>query len=169
MTINFTSGGSRTKATTDTWLTPPELVQSLGEFHLDPCAPPDAPFYHAPIYYTEAIDGLKMPWFGRVFCNPPYGRKASAFLERCADHGNAIAIIFARTETVMFREMVWRRADAVMFIHGRISFYDINGVASDRANAPSVLVAYGQNNVDALRGFAKPGTILDVRNGATTL
>lgn len=87
----------------------------------------------------------------RVFCNPPYGAEAGRWLARCADHGNAIALIFARTETTMFVEHVWRKADALLFIHGRLHFHHVDGSrAAANAGAPSVLVAYGRKNAEVL-------------------
>ena len=164
----FQQSDNRSDKTTDVWLTPPDLVRSLGEFMLDPCAPPDAPWYHAPIYYTEAIDGLKMPWFGRVWCNPPYGRAARTWLERCADHGNAMALIFARVETNMFIDFVWKRADAVMFLNKRIAFANERGEFQDKSGAPSCLIAYGEENHRALYNCSMGGTIVDIKRGTVT-
>jgi hypothetical protein len=92
----------KSKNTKVEWLTPPDLVKKLGEFDLDPCAPVNAPFYHAANYYTIEQDGLSKQWLGRVYCNPPYGRGMDLWLEKLKYHGNGIALIFARTETKCF-------------------------------------------------------------------
>ena len=54
------------------WLTPPELLAKLGQFDLDPCAPINRPWPTATQHYTIEDDGLKQPWFGRCWVNPPY-------------------------------------------------------------------------------------------------
>ena len=36
-------------------------------------------------------------------------------------------------------------------MRGRVNFYTVEGKKSDRANAPSCLIAVGKNNVEALR------------------
>jgi hypothetical protein len=54
------------------WLTPPCLLRRLGPFDLDPCSPVNRPWDTARHHYTIEDDGLQQPWFGRVFCNPPY-------------------------------------------------------------------------------------------------
>tara|TARA_R110002094_G_scaffold82214_1_gene87256 strand:+ start:291 stop:593 length:303 start_codon:yes stop_codon:yes gene_type:complete len=92
----------KSKNTKVEWLTPPDLVKKLGSFDLDPCAPVDAPFYHALNYYTVKQDGLSKKWKGRVYCNPPYGRGMELWLKKLKYHGNGIALIFARTETKCF-------------------------------------------------------------------
>ncbi len=56
-----------------------------------------------------------------------YGRFTEHWLERCAEHKKVIALIFARTETKMFRKFIWEKAKAVLFIYGRISFYHVDG------------------------------------------
>lgn len=145
----------------DEWLTPPEVVRSLGTFDLDPCAPINRPWDTARQHYTIRDDGLTSPWFGRVYCNPPYGRQTGRWLERCAHHGNAIALIFARTDTQAFHRWVWNRADALLFLDKRLMFYHVSGErGSDRAGAPSVLVAYGSTNVDTLRSCSIPGKFI---------
>ena len=79
------------------WLTPPYIVEALGEFDLDPCSPINRPWDTATRHYDEWDDGLNKPWWGRVWCNPPYGREAEMWLKKLAGHGNGIALIFART------------------------------------------------------------------------
>lgn len=135
----------------DEWLTPPHILKALGSFDLDPCAPIVRPWDTANCHYTIVDNGLAQEWFGRVWCNPPYGLEAAQWLDRLAQHGNGIALIFARTETRMFFEHVWRRADAVLFIEGRLHFHHVDGSkAAANAGAPSCLVAYGENNVRKL-------------------
>jgi hypothetical protein len=147
----------------DEWLTPPHIIQALGQFDLDPCAPADErrPWDMAEKHYSVEDNGLAKPWFGRVWCNPPYGLEAAKWLHRLAEHGNGIALIFARTETAMFFDHVWGAADAVLFLRGRLHFHHVNGTrAAANAGAPSVLVAYGQNNVDALANSGIDGKLL---------
>lgn len=107
-------------------------------------------------HLDEADNGLAAPWFGTVWCNPPYGRETFKWLAKLADHGDGIALVFARTETVGFFEQVWERADAVFFFKGRLKFWYVDGTEADTANAPSCLIAYGKSNVEKLRnsGFA---------------
>lgn len=140
--------------TKNEWLTPPELIKSLGQFDLDPCAPVEEkrPWATANKHYDISQDGLKMPWVGRVWCNPPYETKlAAAFLEKCLNHGNAIALIFARTETANWFNYIWGKADCVLFVKGRLTFYHANGnKAVCSAGAPSALIAYGKENAQAL-------------------
>lgn len=137
----------------DEWLTPPEILRALGPFDLDPCAPIVRPWEMAAKHYTKLDNGLQQPWEGRVWCNPPYGLEAERWLARCADHGNAIALIFARTETEMFFSRVWEAADGLLFLRGRLYFHHVSGErAGANAGAPSVLVAYGKDNYEALWG-----------------
>lgn len=128
----------------DEWLTPPEILHELGPFDLDPCAPANRPWSMANKHYTVNENGLAQEWFGMVWCNPPYGKEAASWLDRMADHGNGIALIFARTETKMFFDHVWSDAKAILFIEGRLHFHHADGTrAKTNSGAPSVLVAYG--------------------------
>lgn len=134
------------------WLTPPGIIKSLGEFDLDPCMPINRPWDTAKKHYTRDDDGLSKEWAGRIWLNPPYGMIATKWMERMADHGNGIALLFARTETQMFFDHVWHDATAMLFIKGRLYFHYVDGtVAKQNGGAPSVLIAYGQDNAQALR------------------
>jgi hypothetical protein len=70
-------------------------------------------------------------------------------------------LIFARTETKMFFDCVWNKADAVLFVQGRLYFHHVSGeVAKANAGAPSVLVAYGKQNAEVLRTCGIKGQFL---------
>ena len=145
----------------DEWLTPPEIISTLGEFDLDPCSPVNRPWPTASNHYTILDDGLSLSWDGRVWCNPPYGLETAKWLDRLADHGNGIALIFARTETRMFFEYVWDKADALLFFKGRLHFHHVDGArAKANAGAPSVLVAYGDQNVEHLHNSGIDGQLI---------
>jgi hypothetical protein len=145
----------------DEWLTPPNIIKALGEFDLDPCSPISRPWGTAKNHYTILDDGLSKEWFGRVWLNPPYGREASDWLNKLSIHGNGVALIFARTETEMFFEHVWNKADALLFFKGRLYFHHVNGErASANAGAPSVLIAYGTENVKSLELVSKWGQLI---------
>lgn len=132
---------------TDEWLTPPEILERLSAFDLDPCAPIVRPWNTARNHFTVADDGLSKEWFGRVWMNPPFGRMATEWMRRIAAHGDGIALIPARTETAMFYESVWGKADAVLFLKGRPHFHRVDGTrASFNSGAPICLVAYGSFN-----------------------
>lgn len=146
---------------TDEWLTPPEIVSALGLFDLDPCSPVVRPWPTALSHYSVVDDGLSKVWNGRVWLNPPYGKEAEQWLKKLADHGSGIALIFARTETVAFFKQVWNRAHALLFIEGRLYFYDVTGKkAPANAGAPSVLISYSPADTEYLKKSGIKGKII---------
>lgn len=151
-------------AQSEVWLTPPEILETLGSFDLDPCAaPPPRPWDTAARHIALPEDGLAADWKGRVWCNPPYGNQAVKWLRKLADHGQGTALIFARTETAMFVETVWRRASAVLFLHGRLYFHHNDGSrAGNNSGAPSALIAYGTSDAEILRKANLDGTFVDL-------
>lgn len=153
----------RTSHGKDEWLTPPTIIKALGEFDLDPCSPIERPWNTAKKHFTIEDNGLSQEWFGRVFCNPPYGSQTGIWLNKCSNYGNAIVLIFARTETKMFFEHIWNKADALLFIKGRLKFFHVTGEVGDSAGAPSVLIAYGKNNVEYLRNSGIEGKLIELK------
>jgi hypothetical protein len=162
--VNFETGGDGATATTHDWLTPPELLQALGPFDMDPCASQYQPWRTAATQFTIEDDGLARDWVGRVWCNPPYGPHAEKFLRRMAEHGNGVALIFARTETKAFQEWCWKRASAMLFMAGRIKFRLPGGGTAGTAGAPSVLIAYGEANARALEASGIAGYVVRLDN-----
>lgn len=146
------------RAETTTWLTPPHIVEALGPFDLDPCAAPSPrPWATASRHIELPEDGLAADWGdARVWLNPPYSFEAWKWLDKLADHGCGIALVFARTETAGFVRTVWNRAHGVLFLHGRLHFHHPDGTrAAANSGAPSCLVAYGACEAKVLREVAK--------------
>jgi hypothetical protein len=145
-------GHQSAKQQSETWLTPPEILQSLGTFTLDPCCPVGMPWKTANQMLTPDDNGLLQPWTGRVWLNPPWGSKADPWIEKMALHGNGIALLPARTETRLFFTYVWGEASAVLFVRGRPHFHRLNGSrAKANCGVPIVLVAYGVGNARILK------------------
>jgi hypothetical protein len=143
------------------WITPKYVIDALGEFDLDPCQSMTQPWPMAKNGYTIADDGLSRPWYGRVYLNSPYGPHTGRWLEYLSNHGNGMALMFARTDTKMFFDYVWRRADACLFLEGRLYFHYPDGrKAAANAGGPSVLVAYGENNVECLKNCSLKGAFV---------
>ncbi len=151
----------RAVAGKDEWLTPPDIIRSLGDFDLDPCAPIIRPWSTAKRHYTIEDDGLRKKWSGRVWCNPPYGRETGKWLARMAEHNNGIVLIFARTETANFFRYIWPAASGIMFLKGRLVFHHVDGSKFfNSAGAPSCLIAYGRDNARILRDSGLDGKFL---------
>jgi len=147
---------------TNDWITPPHVIRALGDFDLDPCESQTQPWPCAENGYTIVDDGLDQEWFGRVYCNPPYQRGLmEQFMERLAKHRNGIGLIFGRTETQLFQNFIWQSADAILFLAGRLTFHLPDGAkARGNSGGPSVLVAYGKDNVECLRNCGLPGSLV---------
>jgi len=134
------------------WYTPPGIFEALGiSFDLDPCHPAERlPWIPVEHTYDKADDGLAQPWSGRVWMNPPYGAETDPWLERFVEHGNGIALVFARTETEWFHRHALA-VDAWCLIRGRLTFVYADRTPSRyNAGAPSVLLAAGDDCSTAL-------------------
>lgn len=127
---------------TDMWATPQSFFDELdSEFHfnLDVCATPANTKCAA--YYTKEIDGLKQPWYGVCWCNPPYGRTIGEWVKKAVESANNGAIVVmllpARTDTRWFHDYIYNKYE-VRFIKGRLKFGD----SKTAAPFPSMLVIF---------------------------
>ena len=80
----------------DEWYTPKWIIDELGPFDLDPCAPMEPPYPIAPLSYNKEQDGLAHDWPSTavVWMNPPYSRAPlRQFVEKMAKHGRGIALL----------------------------------------------------------------------------
>lgn len=151
---------------TNEWYTPPYITDSVGHFDLDPCAAIDRKRDIAEKNYTILDDGLVQPWVGRVWLNPPYGRRTTSWLEKMSKHGNGVVLIFARTETKMFHEYIWPFASGILFMRGRIKFLNESGATMGGAGAPSCLISYdgpgNHSNQDSIKTCGLPGKFISL-------
>ena len=156
------TGGHRAVGATDTWLTPQDILLALGHFDLDPCAAPSPrPWSTADRMIELPDDGLMLPWAGRVWLNPPYGKLTGRWLDRLAIHGQGTALVFARVETSAWFHAVWPIASALFFPRGRITFCDCEGRPGKyTGGAPSALIAYGDRDARILEACGLDGYFL---------
>lgn len=152
------------RAITHDWITPKFIIDALGgamAFDLDPCQSRTQPWPCARRGVVQPIDGLREPWEGRVWMNPPYSVHASEWMAKLARHGRGTALIFARTETAMFFEHVWGQASAILFLEGRLHFHYPDGKRAEaNAGGPSCLIAYGGGDAAALAASGLPGALV---------
>lgn len=178
-------GGHHSAASvTVEWGTPRFIIEKLGPFPLDPCAPISQPHPTAARTMTILDDGLMLPWRDadgrkeRVWLNPPYGNgEIEKWLEKMSLHDFGTALIFARTETDAFFRYVWECASALLFMRGRVNFDVIEAfsviktkktfLSGDRAKgnagAPTVLCAYGMHDADILAACGIEGQFVPLR------
>lgn len=132
---------------TDMWSTPDSLFSSLDHefgFDLDVCATPE----NAKVsrFYTSEQDGLSLPWYGVVWCNPPYGRQIGKWVERASffsSLGSTVVMLLpARTDTKWFHDYIYGKAE-IRFLRGRLRF----GGVSTPAPFPSMVVVFRPNNL----------------------
>jgi hypothetical protein len=124
------------------WITPKYIIDALGPFDLDPCASSTQPWPCASKSIAPPRDGLAIEWEGNVYCNPPYGPHTAKWVRRLAQHGEGIALIFARVETSLWQDWIFTTADGFLFPRRRISFYRPDGtLPKSSSGAPSALIA----------------------------
>lgn len=148
----------RTANPSDEWYTPKEILDALGTFDLDPCAPVHPLWRTANVMYDKNIDGLSQIWEGRVWLNPPYSRPLiELFVRKIAEHGNGIALLFNRCDSKLFQEVIFKKAAAIKFLRHRIRFYRPDGSRGDSPGCGSILIAFGQSNAEVLRNCTIEG------------
>ena len=114
--------------TSDDFLTPPHVVEAMGEFDLDPCA---SGRQHKPLarkqYRYPEDNGLLLPWQGDVFCNPPFSELQS-WIDRFILHGKGVLLVPARVEVSWFWKL-WHNANAIFFTKGPVKYICPEGKA----------------------------------------
>jgi hypothetical protein len=79
---------------TQVHITPRWIFEVVGPFDLDPAAADPRPWDCAAVNYTERDDGLRQPWFGRPFRNPPFDRYVvPLWIRKLARHGCGTALL----------------------------------------------------------------------------
>jgi transcriptional regulator with XRE-family HTH domain len=134
----------------NSWETPAELAEAMSRavsgFDLDPCAATGdrrRARVKARVLLTEADDGLSVPWSGKVFVNPPYGRGISDWIRKCHNEAQrgcmVVGLIPARPDSRYWHEYVAKGHADVFMLRGRLKFGD----GQNSAPFPSCVVAWG--------------------------
>lgn len=131
------------------WCTPQDFFNKLNNefnFVLDPAATEKSA--KCDLYYTPETDGLAQSWNrgGAVFCNPPYGRAISKWVEKAYRESLVVKypivlLVPARTDTAYFHDYIYGKAE-IRFIRGRLCFTDEYGNTSYPSPFPSMVVIY---------------------------
>jgi phage N-6-adenine-methyltransferase len=108
------------------WATPAwffaMLDERFGPFELDVCA--EAWSAKCGFYFPKEADGLAQSWWGKCFCNPPFG-SVEAWLEKGLRHArrgeaSTLYVLPATTDTDWFFSLA--SLGQVEFVRGRINF-----------------------------------------------
>lgn len=146
------------EVSSDEWYTPRWVLDSLGEFDLDPCSPEKRPFDTARVHVTRQEDGLKYDWGNsRVWLNPPYSRDLlEQFVRKMSVHNNGIALLVNRQDNVLWQEVIFPTAASMLFLRNRVKFIHPEGKKSQPFTG-SCLVAWGRRNDEVLRNCGIEG------------
>lgn len=128
----------RTPAEEPTTVDTADILTALGEFDLDTSRTTET--------IWGANDGLTYTWKGRVWCMPPYDNMEFWF-EKCYDHGNAIAFVYASKNTKGFMGEIYGRAHSMFVVEGLIR----------TRKEPYILIAYGDRNDEILKNLTITG------------
>ena len=148
----------------DDWYTPKWIIDTLGPFDCDPCAPPIEvrPYQIAPIAYTKDDDGLAHEWQGIVWMNPPYSRVLlRQFCEKMAAYGNGIALLVNRQDNLLWQEVIFPSAKSMIFMRHRVKFIRPDGTTGSPFFG-SCLVAWGDECDLRLRNSGIEGKYVEL-------
>lgn len=156
------------------WYTPPEYItaarQIMGDIDLDPASCELAnQVVQAKQFYTKEQNGLMHRWYGRVWCNPPYGKteqgqgsNLEAFTRYLVNEyqsghvEQAILLIPTNTATSWF-DALWQFP--ICFPHYRIRFYQESGEPSNGVSFGTCFVYLGPHNAKFEEVFSKFGHV----------
>lgn len=162
------------------WCTPQDIVDALaslwGAPDLDPCSN-ERSIVHALTRYALPDDGLSLPWYGKVYCNPPYS-DPGPWVRRCLRHAQqttigapneSIACIIDDPSTKWWQSAIWRRdedgvavplASAVLFPDRRVKFIPPPGAKVSSMSRPVALPYWGPHAKAFALAFAHLGKVV---------
>jgi site-specific DNA-methyltransferase (adenine-specific) len=123
------------------WSTPKAFFEkwnSYFHFQLDACA--TARNTKCRRYYTRRDDGLKRPWNGRTWVNPPYDRQLWRWVkkgyETCRQGNLVVMLLPASTDSSWFHRWCKGKGE-IEFVRGRLTFSK-----TGRASFASMIVIF---------------------------
>lgn len=156
------------------WYTPLIYIEAarqvMGSIMVDPASSDIAnEIVKADLWYTKEDDGLKQPWAGTVWMNPPYSQPlvqefCDLFVEKIetGEITEGCVLVNNATETVFFQNML-KHCRAVCFIEGRIQFIDENGDAKGAPLQGQAVLYFGTNYASFESVFSNFGVVLHAK------
>ena len=154
------------------WYTPSEYVEAarrvMGSIDLDPASCDQAnETVNASTYYTKEDDGLSKPWFGNVWCNPPYGKEGGESNQgrwtsrilgayKSGEVDQATILVNAVTDRAWFQPF-WEHA--ICFVSRRIKFYSPDSKSANPTHG-SAIIYLGDNIAGFKEAFRAYGQIV---------
>lgn len=153
------------------WYTPAEVAEAAraalgGRIDLDPasCDIANRTIKAVEFYSLPDKDGLVLPWYGRVFMNPPFGEIGPLFVKRLAAELAAgrveqAVVLLATSHTQNDRFQPIRELSPIIcYPPKRIRFTDEDGV-SGQPKFPSVVLGVGVHPEPFAAAFQPLGRI----------
>lgn len=127
-----------------TWETPKDLFEYLDSsfnFDIDVCAVQATAKCEK--FFSPEEDGLAQKWEGMCWMNPPYGREQIKWIKKAYEEfknetSKIVCLIPARPDTKVWQDIIFKNANAICFIKGRLKF----GKSKDSAPFPSALIVF---------------------------
>lgn len=160
------------------WYTKAAYIEAartvMGEIDLDPASCEQANHVvKATKYYSIKDNGLLQPWYGRVFCNPPYGRARGSKDGKSTSHQQAFAeklqleYALGSVEQAILLSLgnpnsVWFQPFfdfTLCFYRGHLDFYRPDGTEGD-FGFPLAFVYLGPNEAKFTEVFSRFGRIV---------
>jgi len=157
------------------WYTPARYIEAardvLGGIDLDPASCPEAnETVQADEIFTREDDGLRKPWSGRIWLNPPYGRRdgtnesnqsvwSRRLLEtyETGDVEAAVLLVNAVPDRGWFQPL-W--GHPICFCDARIRFIAPNGEPQKNPTHGNAFVYFGSNERTFRDRFAEFGPVV---------
>lgn len=136
--------------------TPPEIYKPLGRIDLDPCAGVDTSIGLVNYALERGEDGLTLPWYGFVYCNPPFSQK-ERWIDRMIEHGHGILMLPERGSTPWFGPLA-REAGKYFVMGKKINF--IGGPSSNPLG--NALFIFGDEAEQRIINSGLPGHFVEV-------
>ena len=155
------------------WFTPKAYIEAarecLGEIELDPASSAFAnKVVRAKKYFTAKQDGIEQDWFGRVFMNPPYGKRgkdslAGLFCNKAIEEFEAGRVKEAIILVNSVHSQEWQRPLwqlPVCLVDHRIQFVSGDGEENKNPTFQNAFFYLGSNITKFKKEFAEFGYVL---------